>query len=258
MWKLFAISSVICILLCTCQEETVETSNLPYHFVEFVQYSPECAVDSMKCAVFKAAYPNFDSADAAVKSQINNSIMDYVLKLLSDQPKFYPQTLQELANDFFKDYKEFSFGGFDMPWELDCSSEVTYSNQVLFSVSLNSYRFTGGAHPNTLTAMFNFELDKGKLLSVEDIVLDYGSFKNIAEEVFRFEKQIESDVPLQEAGFFIESFQLSTNFAFTQEGIKLYYNPYEIAPYAAGITEIVIPYSRLEGILKSRYLPKIS
>ncbi len=260
MWKLLAFGGILFILFGACQEEQVESLSLPYHFVEFVQYSPECAVDSTKCAVFKAAYPNFDSADADVKDQINNSIMEYLLQLLSDQPEAKPdqQSLQEVANDFFRDYQEFSFGGFDMPWELYCSSEVTYANEKLFSVSLNSYRFTGGAHPNTFTSMFNFDLDGGRLLSVDDIVVDYEAFKKIAEEIFRFERQIDPEVPLQEAGFFMESFQLSTNFAFTSEGIKLYYNPYEIAPYAAGITEIIIPYSRLAGVLKSRYLPQLS
>ena len=47
---------------------------------------------------------------------------------------------------------------------------------------------------------------------------------------------------------------MTDNFALTKDGLKFVYNPYEIAPYAMGQQEIVIPYSELKSLLKPNAL----
>jgi hypothetical protein len=56
----------------------------------------------------------------------------------------------------------------------------------------------------------------------------------------------------EEVGYFFENqrFILNDNFVLTQKGIKFLFNVYEIKPYTAGITELEIPYEKLNGILK--------
>ncbi len=36
----------------------------------------------------------------------------------------------------------------------------------------------------------------------------------------------------------------------TKEGLKFLYNPYEIKPYAAGNTALIVPFSTIKDILK--------
>jgi len=59
-----------------------------------------------------------------------------------------------------------------------------------------------------------------------------------------------------EAGFYFENdvFKLTANFAITKEGLKFLYNPYEIAPYALGQQEIIIPYAALGELIKPNSL----
>jgi len=55
-----------------------------------------------------------------------------------------------------------------------------------------------------------------------------------------------------EAGFYFEQdiFTLTDNFAITKEGLKFVYNPYEVAPYAFGQQEIIIPYTSLKEVIR--------
>src|SRR5690606_41700766 len=50
-------------------------------------------------------------------------------------------------------------------------------------------------------------------------------------------------------------FQSSDNFAFTDQGIVVKYNSYELAPYSYGQPELLIPYSELSDVLRVDYLP---
>jgi hypothetical protein len=50
-------------------------------------------------------------------------------------------------------------------------------------------------------------------------------------------------------GFFWDgSFKLSENFAVEKEGLRFYYNAYEVAPYAVDPTDLVIPRSELRKV----------
>ncbi len=64
-----------------------------------------------------------------------------------------------------------------------------------------------------------------------------------AEIAFKKVNNINENISYSEAGFdFLgNKFILSANYAFLGDSIKLYYNPYEIAPYAAGDFEVTVP-----------------
>ena len=145
-----------------------------------------------------------------------------------------------------------------MPWELECYSKILHSSNQLFAIAMDSYRFMGGAHPNSYRSIYNLDLRSGALLQIEDIVLDEKAFRIAAEQQFRIAQGLDDGISFQEAGFFMEEFKASTQFALTENGLLLYYNTYEIAPYAAGPTEILIPYEQLAGILNPIYYPKAS
>ena len=42
----------------------------------------------------------------------------------------------------------------------------------------------------------------------------------------------------------------NNNFAITRDGLIYYFNPYEIAPYVAGIIQVRVPYEELRLILR--------
>ncbi len=46
---------------------------------------------------------------------------------------------------------------------------------------------------------------------------------------------------------------MNDNFAVIAEGVLFYFNPYETASYAAGPTELLVPFSALKSLLQTRW-----
>lgn len=135
-----------------------------------------------------------------------------------------------------------------------------------------TYEYTGGANGNTTVNTFSFTKDKRKL-DIQDI-LDFSDYKDI-ELSYLLEKTALSDTTLffkdfvrQGLGldylkadkktldhnkcqcdgyFFGSNFQ---NFVPSKKGITFYFNKYEIAPGAAGITNITLSWEDLKPYLK--------
>jgi hypothetical protein len=73
----------------------------------------------------------------------------------------------------------------------------------------------------------------------------------VAENIFRKNEQLAPNASLSEGYFFADGvFSLAETFTVTKDGIKFLYNPYEIKAYAAGTTELTVPFSKIKDIMK--------
>jgi len=243
------------IVACQPDPKDAPDDQPPYHFVDFVKHSASCASDSMRCAAVKIQYPQYDSLELSLRQKVNTSIRYQLLKLIAGQIEQEAYSLEEAAQLFIDDYNEFSSVDFAMPWTLEAFSKVLRSDEHWFVVAIDAYVFTGGAHPNSFRVILNYDLEQGVLISLDDVVKDYIAFSSAAEKIFRKVKGIEQSASLEQAGYFMEDFKLSTQFALTPGGLLLFYNTYEIAPYVVGVTEFEVPYERVEGLIRDYYLP---
>jgi len=118
---------------------------------------------------------------------------------------------------------------------------------------LHSYIYTGGAHGYTSKRFLNFDKKKGVELDNSELFKNVEDFRIFAEEMFREKEEIPKDKSINYTGFMFEqdSFHLPENMGFTQKGLKLLYNPYEVASYSDGTIELVLPHSEIK-----RYLAK--
>lgn len=129
-------------------------------------------------------------------------------------------------------------------------SDITYMNDRYFCLMMSSYEYSGGAHGMPYKDVFVFDRETGKQLFLKDIVeiseadlksLVSRSFRAFSEETgfsFSDPQTLEQEVS--------KSVTMDSPFYLTEEGIAFYYMPYEIAAYAAGFPEVVIPYSEFE------------
>ena len=96
------------------------------------------------------------------------------------------------------------------------------------------------------------QLKKGnkKPLSSKDIIKNQKQLTKIAEAQFRDYYEIPVGEAFSDYGFTFENdeFSLPEAIGFSNNGMILYYNSYEIAPYANGPTDLTIPFSKLEGL----------
>lgn len=153
------------------------------------------------------------------------------------------------AESFFNEFPDTEVG-----YSMEAKQQVIYNSPKLLTVKEDLYSYTGGAHGNFGTIFYNFDMEKGQLLSLKDVLKNdfEGTLKAKAEAVFKAKYLEEGATSYSEMGFYFENdqFSMTDNFAFTKEGLKFLYNPYEVAPYALGQQEILLPYSEIKDLIR--------
>ena len=142
----------------------------------------------------------------------------------------------------------------EIPWEATIDGEVVYEDENIITLMLNSYSFTGGAHGYASTSFLNFDKRQGTELENWELFDDLEGFEDFAETKFRIQEKIPQNKNINSTGFMFEgdSFHLSENLGYTQEGLQLIYNQYEVASYADGPIVLTLPYNEINLYLKRK------
>lgn len=188
------------------------------------------------------------------KSNIGDSINSKIENHIADMLNFGEDESNIILGDalekFDLEYVKFKtdFEENSLVWEAVFDGEVTYQSSEIISIAINSYLNTGGAHGNMNITFLNFNPENGKLYKVKDFINDQDAFEDIAKKYFEAEIQL-SETEKFEDYFFGEDFHLPANIGFSDEGVILFYNVYEIASYAIGATEFTIPFEEVNSLL---------
>lgn len=160
-----------------------------------------------------------------------------------------------LFADSYRDMAR-EMGGLEGCWELKTSVDTAYSNERVLTAKCETYAYTGGAHPNSNLSFYTFDRRTGQTLDLTDMISDTTVLLNVVEQAFRKQQQVPSPISLEERGYFLRDgqFFLPANIGLSRQGMIFYYNPYEIAAYAVGPIEVVVPYEQLNGILREGVL----
>ena len=178
----------------------------------------------------------------AINKIIENHIANMLVFL--EEPSDTLQ-LKYAINKFDSEFKRFKeeFEESTMVWDASFDGEVTYQSSELISIAINSYVNSGGAHGNSNVTFFNFD-SSGKLLSFNDL------FTNDRELTQKVKSYFDDETKGNNINYFFgEEFDLPANIGFNDEGVIFFYNVYEIASYADGITEFTIPFEDIEPYL---------
>lgn len=163
--------------------------------------------------------------------------------------------LNRAAALFAADYQAVTndMGGLGGCWELKTDSDTTYASSTVITARMETYAYTGGAHPNSNLSFYMFDRQTGRTLSLNDVVSDTTALLNVVERAFRRQQELPPRANLEERGYFLRDgrFFLPDNIGMSRVGLVFYYNPYEIAAYALGPIEVTVPYTQLGGILRT-------
>jgi len=157
--------------------------------------------------------------------------------------------------DFAKRITESSLLSFNNAIILD--GLALHNDQHIFSYGISRFVDFGGAHPNKTRLFYNFDLEDGSIIT-EDEVFKEGYQTELTEII---KNKLLSDLNANEDITYIENFDESDyfpeeikpngNFYIHEEAITYVFNPYEIAPYYMGETEVVLPYQLIAHLMKS-------
>ncbi|MBI5915903.1 MAG: DUF3298 domain-containing protein [Bacteroidetes bacterium] len=207
----------------------------------------------MDCAVIDLLYPAVTKGEKALVENVSAWVNSYLFAILENAEADTKSTsLDEAAKAFFKNHDDFKTeaegsvmaGAF----EARTGSEVVFNNGKYLTLAINGNTYMGGAHDSPTEALNTFDVKTGKLLTWDDLVTDKAEVQALAEKKVR---EVKADVFKEGFNFDeIFPFVLPANYGLTEEGLFLFYIPYEIMPYAMGETEVLIPFEELGPLSK--------
>ncbi|PGS50199.1 DUF3298 and DUF4163 domain-containing protein [Bacillus sp. AFS041924] len=125
------------------------------------------------------------------------------------------------------------------PYEYVFTYKVLYNNLDKLSVIYNEYSYTGGAHGMTIGTTFNFDVKKGEVVPLSNLI--NGNTKPVQEYAYQqLQKKYKGYVLIKSPNE-IDLTDKNRLWAFDHAGIKLIFKEYEVAAYAAGMPEVFIP-----------------
>ncbi len=217
-----------------------------------------CDKQDGDCAQIDMVYPIVTEGVSAVQTAINDSIYSFLIQNLVFEEfsgQFSEANLKKAAKSFLHEWQSAHAtepdNSSNSGWEVSVTGEVGLHTPKVASISLGSYSYAGGAHPNSFVSVLNFNLKTGKTLAWQDFITNLPALKKLAEKEFRKARELPEKADLVEEGFFWgESFELPKNFELQEEGIYFWYNPFEAAAYALGPTDFTISYKDLGKLVK--------
>ncbi len=192
---------------------------------------------------FDLKYPEVKMVNSEVQDKINKSIYESISSFKKNIEDIYNETAKGYPEDLFEKSSSSDFSGLS-------NFDYQIINNIL-SIKLNLFQFTGGAHPMTYVKDFNFDLSTGENLKLSDLFNEEGkkSYKEIVDKFIR-DKIKENPDDYFEDGF--KGIGDKVQYYLTKDHIVIFYQLYDLAPYAYGIPEFKIPYSYFKGTIINR------
>jgi hypothetical protein len=144
-----------------------------------------------------------------------------------------------------------------MPWEAKVNGTIIFENKDVLTIKLESYIYTGGAHGYGTNRFLNFDKIKEVELDRQELFKNEDEFKTFTETIFRKQENVPADATINSTGFMFETenFYLPENIGYTDKGLLLFYEPYEIASFADGPIILTILYNDANKFLKIAVKP---
>jgi Protein of unknown function (DUF3298)/Deacetylase PdaC len=192
-----------------------------------------------------ADYPELVGVNPATAAKFNEIIKVRVMK---DVNEFRKAMLGLSAEEtkFFKDNGTEAY--------LEMGYLVDYANDKVISIGFGTSTYEGGAHPNHYSFSVNFDLTSGKKIELVDLFKPKSNYlKVISDYCIKRLKEQQEDMSDDEwiatgAGPKISNYR---SWTVKKDGILITFDPYQVAAYAAGPQEVLVPYSELKNILRA-------
>ncbi|MET3980033.1 hypothetical protein ABIB62_002624 [Mucilaginibacter sp. UYP25] len=211
------------------------------------------------CTVVDIKYPVFKG-----KPVLNDTVKHKLLNMFMLGEKA-DTSLNTMTAAFIKSYEDFKNDDpqSKMYYTLNSYAKVIGQDSALITLEYGGYAFQGGAHGGSFTGFITWDGKLNKNVTLDDILI--AGYKpeltKVAERIFRKDEKLTPTKPLDDYFFDKNKFALNQNYSITPLGLRFMYNQYEIKPYAAGQTELIIPYSEISKLMRpksvaSQYLHK--
>ncbi|MGL5576913.1 MAG: DUF3298 domain-containing protein [Sarcina sp.] len=171
----------------------------------------------------------------------NKLVTDIFIKIDSDISKWSDNLIKEANADLF-----------DAKYVVNSAFHVPYNTNNLLSLNVMNYYYAGGAHGLSNLISYNYDIKTGKALALKDLFIEGYDYKNLINT--KIKKYISADKNTYfSGGTEFKGISDNQEFYISEQGITVYFQTYEIAPYAAGIRYFLIPKDEISNNLKIKF-----
>ena len=134
----------------------------------------------------------------------------------------------------------------DINYTLDIKEEKhNYKDYISYLFYITIYM--GGSHPNKVIFTVNYDRRNNKMITIEDFV-KANMLNHICTES---RKQLQQNTAIMQNQVLMQSMLEGINpdknnfknFIFGEDGLTIYFQQYQLAPYSSGIMQTTIPYT---------------
>lgn len=246
-------------------EPTAESLQVPVVSVRRENEDFYTADNNTLLLVYAAAEPSVsmngnDAAAAAINEALHKQYTDFSVGVESSDEYAVSGKENYLAaakEDLAWQTENGNASGF-YSYSLMRQMNVRYNARYLLSITYDDTSYLGGAHGYTGRYGHTFDIRTGRELTLADLADNYDAFLSAAVDQLKdiscgaeyAAYGLNEGYEDQLAGLFRDG-----NWYFSDEGLVLMANPYELASYAAGLIEFTLPYAWLAYQIKADYLP---
>jgi len=194
-------------------------------------------------------YPQISGiSDKKIQERINKILEEYGQNLVKE---FQAEIIT--INDIPVGQKSEIFMDYDI---LQLSRQM-----ISFKFNISNYT-AGAAHPNSFVHAVTYDVINDKpVLGLEDVFESEKDYLKVLSDLSRENMKAQFGTQFDSLRSSIEEGTASNQENFSQFGIargtfNLYFNPYQVAPYAVGVVEVKIPYDQLDEILRDDFIFK--
>lgn len=231
-------------------------ASVGYSMKTVERWDPQCPArtDAFHCPHILFKYPVIDRASSPAAAAINRAVNDFLLTSVGEPRRV--KSIDAAIEAFMREAQDDRKlpGERAAHWQ-ERIVKVRYQSAKIISLNFDLSFFSGGLHPQYASIFASFNAVTGAKLRLADVlVADYEPrLTQIAEKKFRASNGIDPGTSLREAGYTFfknDTFALNDNFWIGPRGLTFFYNPYEIAPYSMGTTELFLPYREIRDLIK--------
>ena len=160
----------------------------------------------------------------------------------------------DMATESLLDSHQFMIETESYPIDLTDYTEcrVLRADNVLFSFIETNENYYGGAHGMYSVAGYAYDVETGKELSFTDIVVDESKIRDLIAGKLDEEY---GDIFFDDIYTLIDQYDFhSLCWSISYFDVTLYFNPYDLGPYASGSQQVVFPFSEYADLFDEKYL----
>lgn len=176
--------------------------------------------------------------------------------------EFLQQTQSGFARSYTPDYRLPAYAN---AWSLNMTYELYHFSDTMLSVKFDIGTYRGGAHGDLSFQTFIFDLAQQRIVTLNDLFQEgTNPWLVIAPLV---EQQLTATLSQMVGGslsdFDLDSIRTGTgdnpdnyrSFALTHDSLIFFFPPYQVAAYAAGPQQAIIPLNQIGYLLKAEFVP---